>query len=89
MTLPLIHALRQCCAEERSSVTAIVEKDSLDDDDLQYVASLNNQYGGIDYTRSRATDLAVMAKQRLQIFPPSEIRDALEIVADYVVSRSK
>ncbi len=89
MTLPLIHALRQCCAEERSSVTAIVEKDSLDDDDLQYVVSLINQYGGIDYTRSRATDLAVMAKQRLQIFPPSEIRDALEIVADYVVSRSK
>lgn len=89
MTLPLIHALRQCSAEERNSVAGIVENESLADDDLNFVVSLIDRYGGIDYTRKRATELALDAKQRLQNFPPSDIRDALEIVADYVVSRRK
>lgn len=87
MTLPLIHVLRQCTADERSALAEIVEKESLGDADLKYVIALIDQYGGIDYTRNRAAELAVEAKQQLQIFPPSEVREALEIVADYVISR--
>ena len=87
MTLPLIHVLRQCTADERSALSEIVEKESLGDADLKYVIDLIDQYGGIDYTRNRAAELAVEAKQQLQIFPPSEVREALEIVADYVISR--
>ena len=87
MTLPLIHVLRQCSADERSALSEIVEKESLADVDLQYVITLIDQYGGIDYTRNRAVELALEAKQHLQIFPPSEVREALEIVADYVISR--
>ena len=89
MTLPLIHVLRQCSADERSTLSAIVEKELLEDDDLKYVISLINRYGGIDYTRNRAAELALAAKRQLQIFPESEVRGALEIVADYVISRSK
>lgn len=89
MTLPLIHALRQCDTAERSRVADIVDQDELGDADLEYVIALINRYDGIDYTRKRAAELALEAKQKLQIFPPSEIRDALEIVADYVVSRTK
>lgn len=89
MTLPLIHVLRQCSADERSTLSDIVEKELLEDDDLKYVISLINRYGGIDYTRNRAAELALAAKRQLQIFPESEVRGALEIVADYVISRSK
>jgi octaprenyl-diphosphate synthase len=87
MTLPLIHALRQCSAEERTVVSEIVEKELLENDDLQTVLNLINKYDGIGYTRNRAAELAIEAKQQLQIFPSSEVREALEIVADYVVSR--
>ena len=89
MTLPLIHVLRQCSADERSTLAEIVEKELLEDDDLKYVIDLINLYGGIDYTRKRAAELALAAKRQLQIFPESEVRGALEIVADYVISRSK
>jgi octaprenyl-diphosphate synthase len=89
MTLPLIHVLRQCNLEERSALSEVVEKESLGDEDLKYVVSLITQYGGIDYTRNRAVELALEAKQHLQVFPPSEAREALEIVADYVISRRK
>jgi octaprenyl-diphosphate synthase len=89
MTLPLIHALRQCNSDERSAVSDIVEKELLAEEDLLYVTTLIDKYEGINYTRKRASELALDAKQRLQIFPPSQVREALEIVADYVVCRGK
>ena len=89
MTLPLIHALRQCSADERMSLSDIVEKESLENNDLESVIALINKYDGIEYTRKRATELALEAKQQLQLFPPSEVREALETVADYVVTRIK
>ena len=61
----------------------------LGDDDLNHVITLIDKYGGIDYTRKRALEMALQAKQHLQIFPPSEVRASLEIVADYVVNRRK
>ena len=89
MTLPLIHVLRHCTSEERAALSDIVEKEMLGDDDLNYVINLIDKYGGIDYTRKRALEMALQAKQHLQIFPPSEVRSSLETVADYVVSRRK
>ncbi len=89
MTLPLIHVLRQCTTEERTALAEIVEKETLGDSDLSYVISLIDNYGGIDYTRKRALEMALQAKQHLQIFPPSEVRESLETVADYVVNRRK
>ncbi len=89
MTLPLIHVLRQCSGVERAEIADIVEKELLEDDDLKQIISLIHKYDGIGYTRKRATELALEAKRHLQLFPPSEVRDALEIIADYVVSRRK
>jgi octaprenyl-diphosphate synthase len=89
MTLPLIHALRQASPEEREHVANIVAMDSLSDSDLQSVIDLIHRYDGIGYTQSRAAQLATGAKGHLQLFSTSEARIALEIVADYVVSRRK
>jgi octaprenyl-diphosphate synthase len=89
MTLPLIHALRHCSSDERDRVAAIVDEEQLSDEGLAYVLGLINQYGGIDYTRDRAAQLVTSAKQKLQIFASVSERDALETVADYVISRNK
>jgi octaprenyl-diphosphate synthase len=50
---------------------------------------LINRYNGIEYTRTRATVLVEHAKSHLQAFDSCVARDALETVADYVVSRAK
>ncbi len=89
MTLPLIHALRQCTPDEQGRVAEIVDEEQLADDGLAYVLELITKYGGIEYTRRRAAELIAAAKSRLGIFPSGAARNALETVADYVISRNK
>jgi octaprenyl-diphosphate synthase len=87
VTLPLIHTLIQCSAEERARVAAIVEQEVLPDEDLQFVVRLIHSYDGIGYTRQRAGILVESAKSHLAIFADCQAREALIRVADYVVSR--
>ncbi|MDT8420591.1 MAG: polyprenyl synthetase family protein [Desulfuromonadales bacterium] len=89
MTLPLIHALTLADARQHEEVARIVEEDELSAADLEYVCDLIAKTDGIEYTRKRAAERIDIAKQHLQIFPPSTARDALEILADYVVARNK
>ncbi len=89
MTLPLIETLRHSSREERDRVEQIVEKDQLSDEDFEEVIALIHRYDGIDYTRKRAKELVESAKQRLVAFDDGEAKQALEILADYVVSRTK
>lgn len=89
MTLPLIHALTQSSPEECQRVAGIIEQDDLPDDGLRYVLQLIDRYRGIEYTRETATELIAAAKDRLKVFDDTVERDALETVADYVVSRNK
>ena len=89
VTLPLIHALRQCSDQERSRVENIVDQEELPQDDLDYVIALIDKYEGIRFTRERAAIFVEQAKARLEVFAAGPIKEALEILADYVVSRSK
>lgn len=89
MTLPLIETLRNCSCSERDQVAEIVEKELLSDEDFDSILALINRYDGIDYTRRRAGEMVERAKRCLAIFPDSEARQALHILADYVVSRTK
>lgn len=88
MTLPLIEALRHCTAAERAMVEEIIEGDELAPESLKNVINLIHRYDGIGYTKARAGTLVEKAKSYLQVFEAGEARDALETVADYVVSRT-
>ncbi len=87
VTLPLIHTLIHCSAEERARVAAIVEQEVLPDEDLQFVIRLIHTYDGIGYTRDRARILVETAKSHLGVFGACQAKEALIRVADYVVSR--
>lgn len=89
MTLPLIHALRCCTAEERERVAAVVEEEELSEEDLSCVIALIERYDGIGHTRRRARELVERAKQRLDHFEDTPAKEALFDLADYVVSRRK
>ncbi len=89
MTLPLIEALRHCSSAEREQVAEIVDKEELSSDDLALVTALIHRYDGIGYTRRRAQELVERAKSHLAVFSASDAKDALEILADYVVTRNK
>ncbi len=89
VTLPLIHALRQCSEQERERLAEIVELEELSDEDLAYVVSLIDSYDGIGYTRQRSKELVEKAKGHLAGFPESPEKAALFELADYAVSRRK
>jgi octaprenyl-diphosphate synthase len=89
MTLPLIHAYSKAAADERVEIARIVELEELTEVDLDRVCALIDKYDGINHTRQRAVERIAQAKTQLDIFPDNEIRNALCIIADYVVARSK
>lgn len=89
ITLPLIHALRQSTPEERALVQAALDKDEISPEDLRGVIRLIESYGGIDFTRAQARERIARAKALLASFPPCVEREALEAVADYVVTRDR
>lgn len=89
ITLPLIHTMRVCTAEERERVAGVVEKEGLEASDLEWVLALIGRHGGIEFTRGEARRRIEAAKARLAAFPSSPEREALETVADYVLTRRR
>ena len=89
ITLPLIHALRHCTADERGMIADVVDKDLLDDGDLASVFSLVTTYGGIDYTVERARKYIDEGKAHLDVFEDSPGKQALLSLADYIVTRKR
>jgi octaprenyl-diphosphate synthase len=88
VTLPLIHTLKRCNAEERKSIAGIIEQETLPEEDLKYIVGLIHSYDGIDYTRDRAKLLIESAKGHLALFADCPAKEAMIRLADYVVSRN-
>lgn len=86
LTLPLIHALRQCDRQEREIVAAALAQDAQNCDTVG-VLSLIQRYDGIAYTYRRAAEMIERAKSRLTPFPDSPAKEALAELADFIVSR--
>ncbi len=87
ITLPLLHLLSRCSAGEKERIGNIVKSGSLAAQDLQDIRDLMNHYGSIDYSMGQARESIQKAKNSLEFFPPSIHRQALDVVADYAVSR--
>jgi octaprenyl-diphosphate synthase len=84
-TLPLIRALSQATAADR---TAILELVSGMDRRSEPLAPYLNRYGAVDYARERALGFARRAGQRLESLRPSPAREVLAAMTRFVVSRS-
>lgn len=89
ITLPLIHTLRQCSAEERSVIESVIEKDEMTLDEFRHVSGLVQKYGGIDYTVAAAKRAIDDCALHLRFFDDSPVYSALIDLAGYVITRSK
>ncbi|GAA6191746.1 polyprenyl synthetase family protein [Phaeobacter sp. NW0010-22] len=87
LTLPVIKAVAQATAEERTFWERTIEKGRQEDGDLEHALELMNKYGTFDATRADANAWAAKAKSSLESLPDGEIRTMLSELADYVVSR--
>jgi octaprenyl-diphosphate synthase len=87
ITLPLIFAFAQCSQKERAFIRETIESPSISKEAFFRVVEIIEQYRGIRYTWERAKGYVERAKGHLHLFPNSRERDALYVLADYVLER--
>jgi octaprenyl-diphosphate synthase len=88
-TLPLIAALGRAAPGERERIQGVLRRRSPRVDELEDVRRLVVNYEGVDYALERAHTYAESAKEDLRAFSPSEEREILSLVADFVVDRDR
>ena len=88
-TLPLIAMLERARPPEAERVREVLRRRSLGPEEIEEIRRLVLEHDGVDYARTRAHAYAGAAKRDLEAFPPSEERDVLALVADFVVDRDR
>lgn len=87
LTLPVIKAVAAADAEERAFWSRTIEKGKQEDGDLDHAIALLHKHDTLAATRNDANGWAAKAKDALGALPPSDLRDMLIDLADYVVAR--
>src|SRR5881409_559041 len=88
-TLPLIAMLGRLVPSETERVRALLRRPALVPAELEEIRRLVVEHEGVEYARARAHAYARAAKADLEVFPSSEERETLALVADFVVDRDR
>lgn len=89
MTLPVIHLYAGGDERTRALLQRVVNARSVTTDEWREIRSLLAQARALDYAQRIAAGFVDRAKKALNVFPPSEARDALLYLPDYVISRDR
>jgi len=89
MTLPVIHLLARGDARANDLVRRVVRDREVSLGDWQDICALLAQSRSIDYAQRMASEFVERAKNALYAFSPTEARDALMFLPDYVISRDR
>jgi octaprenyl-diphosphate synthase len=87
ITLPLIFTLRHCNQEEKALIQQTVALIPITKDAFFRVVEIIKRYGGIQYTWEKAKGYVERAKKYLSAFPDSKEKEALCMLANYVLER--
>jgi len=88
-TLPLIATLERASPDELERILTLLRRRALESDEIEEIRCLVVKYDGVEYALGRARAYAQAAKEDLAPFPPSEERETLSLIADYVVDRDR
>jgi len=89
ITLPLIYTLAKASSGERADLSRIIQNRSLEKDFVPKVLGLVSANGALDYAYGQAASFSRKAKDILGEFPRSDYREALALMADFVLQRKK
>jgi octaprenyl-diphosphate synthase len=89
MTLPVIHLLSRGDARADVLIRRAVSERALTLEDWREIRTLLAHNRSIEYARHAAADYVERARKALCAFPPSDARDALLYLPDYVISRDR
>ncbi len=87
LTLPVIKAMTAATPEERAFWSRTIEKGDQRDGDLAQALAIMARHGAMDAARDDALMWAAKARAALAVLPEHPLRDMLDALAGYVVSR--
>jgi octaprenyl-diphosphate synthase len=88
-TLPLIAMLERVAPADAERVRAALRRRGLEAAEIADIRRLVLEHEGVEYDRAPAQAFAQAAKTDLESFTPSEERETLSLVADFVVDRDR
>jgi len=87
ITLPIITAVQRASAQESQVIIEYLHSEQVTETDLNAIIALLHKYDTLQSTMAKAQESVVQAKQCLETFAPSPAREAMCVLADYVVAR--
>jgi octaprenyl-diphosphate synthase len=88
-TLPLIAMLERARPAEAARARELLGRHALGPAEVEEIRRYVVEHDGVEYALRRAHEYAQAAKADLEAFAPSEERDLLTLVADFVVDRDR
>ena len=88
-TLPLIAMLTRATPAESERVKSLLKRHDLDAEEINEIRRYVVDHEGVEYALTQAHEYARSAKAALAAFNPSEERETLALVADFVVDRDR
>jgi octaprenyl-diphosphate synthase len=89
LTMPLLHLMSKCGPEERNKIEEMFHQDQFTDKELVFIQKLLGEYRSCEYALLQAESFCEKAKQQIASFLPSPHKNALNIIADYVITRNR
>lgn len=89
ISLPLLYALRTSGREESDPYIRIIREKDFTDANIADLITFAKSKGGIEYAEQKMIEYHDKAIDILRTFPESDARDALFLLADYIIQRSK
>ena len=86
-TLILIHALNHATETERKQMYSVLGHEDATPTEIEEVSQIIHSLGSLDHAYKKAEQLVVKAKHQLSPFPPSQTKETLLNLADYILSR--
>lgn len=85
VTLPVIRALS--VSSDAKELETIVTNRKMTDEDVRHALAIVRETDGVDFAMKRADDYLAHAKEILPASLPKEVREAYEMVADFIGDR--
>jgi len=86
-TLPILHLLERATAGDRAAAMAALQGEV--DQPLAVLGPLFQRYESFEYARRTADEYAQRAASRLSRLTPSDAKSTLQVLAQFVVARSR
>lgn len=87
VTLPLLYALHHSGSEQAPAMMELARQSQLSPAEVDSLIAFAISEGGIDYAYDTMRRLRSQAAETLAIFPPSQWRDAMLTLFDFIISR--